>query len=219
MTFLSLFRLELANTWRQFVVLAALSGISNAAVLATINRAAVAHDRSAQGFALVTLALAIIVYSISQKALMLQSASLAERTVSGLRARFVERLLGADLYDVEQLDRSAVYTAISGEMQVLSDGTLQLVIVGQALVLLLVTTLYLAYLSLTAVLVALLFIALGASIHLGRARQINEQLAATFRVETDMMQGFHDFLEGFKEVKLNADRSMELSNHIRHLSN
>jgi putative pyoverdin transport system ATP-binding/permease protein len=218
-TFLSLFRLELANTWKQFVVLAALSGISNAAVLATINRAAAAHDRSAQGFALVTLALAIFVYSISQKALMVQSASLAERTVSSLRARFVQRLQGADLYDVEQLDRSAVYTAISGEMQVLSDGTLNLVIVGQAVVLLLVITLYLAFLSLTAVLVAMLFIAIAGSIHLRRGREIREQLNAAFRIEAAMMQGFTDFLDGFKEVKLNAARSTELSNHLRHLAN
>ena len=216
MTFLSLFGLELAASWRQFVVLAALSGLSNAAVLATINSAA-ASDRASLGPVLL-LVLSILIYRMSQKALMVQTATLAETTVNNMRARFIERLQRADLKDVERLNRSAVYTAISGEMQVLSDGTLNLIIVGQSLVLLAVTMLYLAFLSLTALMLAVLFAGLAVSIHLSRNREIYDQLAATRRLETQMLQGFTDFLEGFKEVKLNTARSAELGNNLRHLS-
>jgi putative ATP-binding cassette transporter len=218
MTFLSLFRLELVKTWRQFLLLAALSGLSNAAVLATINQAAAAHNRDGTASALVTLVLAIIIYSISQKALMVNAAQVAENTVSGMRERLVQRLSAADLKDVEKLDHSALYSAVSGEMQVLSDGTMNLIIVGQAVVLLVVITIYLAFLSLTALLVAIIFIMLAATIHLSRAQSIHQQLQEAYESETQMIQGFTDFLEGFKEVKLNAARSEELSNRLRHLS-
>lgn len=168
-TFLNLFRQELALTWKQFLMLAALSGLANAAVLATINSAAAAPNREAQGLTLVTLGIIILVYIISQKGLMVQAASLAESTVSNIRARFIERLQAADLKDVEKLDRGAVYAAMSGEMQVLSDGTMNLIIVAQSVVLLSAVTLYVAFLSLPALVVAIVFIAIAAAVHLTRA--------------------------------------------------
>src|SRR5262249_16255918 len=154
---------------------------SNAAVLATINNAAAAQDRGGMAIAMVTLVLSILIYRVSQKGLMVEAANLAESTVRGMRTRFIERLRAADLKDVEQLDRSAVDTAISGEMQVLSDGALNLIIVGQALVLLFVTMFYLAFLSLTALMLAAAFLVIAASIHLRRGKQIRDQLASAFQ--------------------------------------
>jgi putative ATP-binding cassette transporter len=218
MTFINLFGLRLANVWQRFVVLAALSGLSNAAVLATINAAAAATERDVQARSLVTLVLAIAIYSVSQKALMVAATQLAETTVNGLRKRFIERLQAAGVKDVEKLDRSVLYTCIGGEMQVLSDGTLTLVIVIQALVLLTVTVLYLAFLSFTALILAGLFSGIAASFHVGRSRQIRERLATTFKLETRLLDGFTDFVEGFKEVKLNAARSADLARNLRRLS-
>jgi putative pyoverdin transport system ATP-binding/permease protein len=218
LTFLSLFRLELATSWRQFVFFAALSGLSNAAVLATINAAANSTGRDSLAFSLVLLVLAIIIYSISQKALMVQAAGLAESTVNGMRARFIERLQSADLKDVENLDRGSVYAAVGGEMQVLADGALTLIIAGQAVILLVVIMIYLAFLSFVALALALVFIGIAASIHLSRGREIREQMDAAFQVEARMLQGFTDFLEGFKEVKLSAARSAEIGTGLRHLS-
>src|SRR4051794_2692894 len=116
MTFLKLFQRALVASWQQFLVLATLSGVSNAAVLATINWAAASlADRDTMGHALVVLALAIAVYSISQRALMVKSATLAESTVASIRVRLIEKLKLADLVDVEKLNRSEIYTAVSAE--------------------------------------------------------------------------------------------------------
>jgi putative ATP-binding cassette transporter len=218
LTFLSLFRSELADRWRQLVVLSLLSGVSNAAILATISNASAAPHQGSTGSALIVFALCIIIYNIAQKALMIQATTLAEGTVNGIRVRFMERLQSANLKDVETLDRSEIYAAVSGEMQVLSDGALNLIVVVQALVLLTLTMIYLAFLSLTAVALAVLFIAIATSIHLRRERQIRDQMHTTFQLETQMVQGFTDFLEGFKELKLNAARSTELASSLRRLS-
>lgn len=219
MTFLNLFRSQLAHTWRRFLVLAMLSGLSNAAVLATINAAAAATERGVETRSLVILVLAIAIYSISQKALMMEAAQLTETTISGLRKRFVERLQSAALRDVEKLDRSVLYSSVSAEMQVLSDSSYTAIIVLQAMVLLAVTVLYLAFLSLTALLLAGLFSGIATVIHIARRRQMYERLAATFQLENRMLDGFTDFVDGFKEVKLNLARSAELASGLRGLSN
>src|SRR5262249_37658870 len=85
-------------------------------------------------------------------------------------------------------------------------------------VLVAVTTLYLAWLSLTALALAITFIALAAYLHIARSREINEQLHEAIQREAQMLEGFTDFIEGFKEVKLNSARSLELGNRVRNLA-
>jgi len=216
MNFIHLFRAQLVNVWKRFLFLALLSGVSNAAVLATINNAAAEVDGQAR--ALVILVLAIAIYTITQKALMVEAAQLTETTVKGLRKSFIEHLQSAGLSDVEKLDRNVLYASVGSEMQILSDGALTLIIVAQALVLLAVTMLYLVFLSVPALILAGLFTGIVASIHLARNRQIRERHATAFQLETRMLDGFTDFVEGFKEVKLNAMRSTDLARNVRGLS-
>src|ERR1700722_3385687 len=109
MRFLKIFHDELVTSWRRFVILAALSGLSNAAVLASMNSAA-SHitDGGSTKQALILFLLAIAIYSFSQRMLIMMSATLAESTVANMRVRFIERLQGANLIDVERLNRGAI---------------------------------------------------------------------------------------------------------------
>jgi putative ATP-binding cassette transporter len=218
-TFLVLFQHELVHTWRQFVLFSAMSGAANAAVLVTINQAA-ASSAASEGAAgaLIILGLVILLYSISQRALMVRASHLAEATVDNLRTRFVEALQAADLVDVERLNKSELYNCVSSEMQIISDGTLSLIVIGQAAVLVVMTMVYLAWLSLPALLIALMLIVVAASFHIARTRQISELLARAFERSTALLEGFTDFVDGVKEVKLNSARSGELASYIRGLS-
>ncbi len=219
MTFLAILRRELLDTWRQFLFFAVISGIANAAVLATINQAAASATATNAILApLFVFGLAILLYTVSQRALMQNASGLAEATVLNLRARFVEALQTADLAEVERLNRSALYGCISSEMQVISDGALNLVIIAQAAILVIMTTVYLAWLSLPALLLASVFIAVAASFHIARTRQISERMTDTFTTSTALLDGFTDFVEGVKEVKLNSARSAHIASYIRGLS-
>jgi putative pyoverdin transport system ATP-binding/permease protein len=216
---LKLFQRELATGWRLFVALAFFSGVSNAAVLAAINIAANSpHDSDTMAGALVMLGIAIVVYIVSQKALMMMAANLAESTVGHLRTSFLEKLQSADLVDVESLNRTEIYTCVGAEMQVMADGTLTLMIIGQALVLVVVTMLYLAWLSLPALILSTMFIALAASIYLTREKEVTQLLQGTFQLESRLMDSFVDLVEGFKEMKLSRRRSRELGDCVRNLS-
>ena len=145
MTFLRLFQSELVHTWRSLLLLLVLSGVANAAVLATINQAAASaadSDRLVNAFLI--LGGVIVLYAVSQRALMLNASSLAEATVDNMRIRFVQSLQAAELIDVERLNRNEIYNCVTGEMQVISDGALNLIILAQSGVLVLVTIAYLA---------------------------------------------------------------------------
>jgi|SoiMethySBSTD1v2_1073268.scaffolds.fasta_scaffold159343_2 putative ATP-binding cassette transporter len=214
-----LFRNELSTGWKRFFVLAALSGGANAAVLASINNAAAhLHDADIRGQALLVLIFAIVVFVVSQKALMMMAANLAESTVNRLRVELLERLRSAELADIEGLNRNQIYAAVNAEMQVISGGAPALMIIGQAGLLVVMTLLYVALLSLWAFALALSFIVVAMALHLARARQIRESFAEANLVETQVMDGFTDLIEGFKEVKLNTDRSDELAETVRNLS-
>jgi len=218
-TILRLLRQHLAGHWFKFILYATLSAISSALVLAAVNAAAAnLHDRDVMLTWLVLLVLSILIYGVSQKGLMLLAASVAENAVQQLRVEFLARLQTAELPEVERLNRSEIQTCLNAEMQVVADGGLQLMIIGQALVLIVVTMIYLAWVSLPALVIAAIFVAIGVSFYLSQKEQLRLHLRETFVLQTLMIAAFVDFLEGFKEVKLNVTRSSELAADIRQLS-
>jgi putative ATP-binding cassette transporter len=217
-TFLAIFGRELVYTWRQFLFFAVMSAIANAAVLATINQAAALPAADGTAGSLIALGIAILIYALSQRTLMLSASNLAEATVDSLRGRFVAALQSADLIDIERLDRNQLYNTIGSEMQVISDGALNLIIIGQSAILVIAVMAYLAWLSLAALLLASSFTAIAAWFHISRTQQISEQLARAFATSTALFGGFTDFVDGVKEVKLNFARSGELAAYLRQLS-
>ena len=217
MSILTFFASELTGgRWRIFVFLAAISGVSSAAVLATINAAAgQLGNADVMAHALVLLVLAILLYMYSQRTLMVQASELAQRTVHNLRVQLLQMLKAAELQDVERLSRNEIFSCIDTEMRAISDGASAMMIIVQSAVLTLVTMAYLAYLSLIGFLLAAGFIVVAASFHLARNRQIIEQYGRLFQLNATMMSGYGDFIDGFKEVKLNLARADELSGRIR----
>jgi putative ATP-binding cassette transporter len=217
---LALFARELADgRWRWFLIMAAISGLAGATVLAVINLAAASiDDRDGMVQLLILLVLAIVIYVYAQKTLMIKAAELAQNTVHQLRIRLLQTVEAAELVEVEHLNRNEMFACINSEMRAISDGASTLMIIAQAAVLAFVTMLYLAWLSLFAFVLAVAVIGIAASIHLARARQVAEQHARLFDLNTEMMDGFGDLIDGFKETKLNTAGAEELVDVVRRRS-
>jgi putative pyoverdin transport system ATP-binding/permease protein len=207
---------ELADGgWRRLLLLAAISGLASAAVLAIINLAASSmRDADVMANALLLLVIALLIYIYSQSSLMLSAASVAEQTVHQLRLRLLQTLSSAELVEVEGLNRNEIFTCISTEMRVISDGATSIMIFAQSLVLAVVTLGYLAFLSLIGFLIAAAFIGIASYLHAGRNRQIIDRHEQIFKLNTQMLDSFSDLVDGFKEVRLNSGRAVELSDEI-----
>jgi putative pyoverdin transport system ATP-binding/permease protein len=91
-------------------------------------------------------------------------------------------------------------------------------VIGQSTLLVVMTLIYVAFLSFWAFVLALVLIVVAVVLHLRRSRQILESFGEASIVETQVMDGFTDLIEGFKEVKLSTARSDELAASVRRLS-
>jgi putative pyoverdin transport system ATP-binding/permease protein len=73
---------------------------------------------------------------------------------------------------------------------------------------------YLAIMSLPAFGLAIVFIGIAATAHIVRNQQIITRHEQMFHMQAELANSFGDFVDGFKEVKLNDARSQELTEKI-----
>src|SRR5690242_16518021 len=132
MKLLTLIRLYagLTSTMRlQFMILATLSGISNAAVLAIINEAAEnVKSKQANIYFLVLFLIAIALYVYTQKHLMVDICRRFEGMVHQVRVRLVERARHAELLEIERIGRSEIYACVSRETHTIAQAAPTIVI-------------------------------------------------------------------------------------------
>ncbi|MET7245172.1 cyclic peptide export ABC transporter [Methylobacterium sp. EM32] len=219
MKVLDLFRREAGVDGPRFLVLAALSGLSNAGVLAIINVAAANVQNQADNFRnLVLFGLAIAIFVVTQRTLMVEVCDKVERLIDRMRTRLVERARRAEYLDLDEVGRSEIYACLTRETQILSQAAPNVVIAVQSAILVGFTLVYMAALSQTAFLLSSGFTLLGAMIHLSRSGEVKRQLRAAFERENDLIEGLSDMLDGFKEVKMSTERSDAIAARIARIS-
>jgi putative ATP-binding cassette transporter len=202
-----------------FITLAALSGFSSAAVLATINAAA-ANVATRQGNLrfLLLFGLAIAIFAVSQRYLMIDICRRVEEVIHRMRVRLIEQARHAELIEIEQIGRSDIYACLSREAQTLAQSAPSIVIATQSAVLVICTMLYIATLSGLAFALSLIFTTLGAVIHRLRNTEVKRQLRAAYGRENEMLERLMDMLDGFKEVKMNTARAREVADRVAIIS-
>ncbi|WP_375413894.1 cyclic peptide export ABC transporter [uncultured Bradyrhizobium sp.] len=202
-----------------FIVLAALSGLSSAAVLAIINTAAsnVATRQGNLRF-LLLFGLAIAIFAVSQRHLMIDICRRVEEVIHRMRVRLIERARHAELLEIEQIGRSEIYACLSRETQTLAQAAPSIVIAMQSAVLVICTMLYIATLSGLAFVLSLIFTALGAFIHRLRNTEVKRQLRNAYERENELVERLIDMLDGFKEVKMSTARAREVADRVESIS-
>ncbi|SHO54455.1 cyclic peptide export ABC transporter [Vibrio quintilis] len=219
---MNVFRLidrELKINKRKFLSFAGISGFANAAILAVINVSA--EHVSNKEDTIYYLALFIVVsamYAVAQKQLMMEATTHVEKSINSLRIKLVKDILHSELSTIETIGKEKIYTIVSKELQTMSQASALFVICGQAAILLFFTILYVAWLSPVAFFLTFIFLAIGSGWHILRSKEVKEKLKQAFDIENVLVTRLSDLLGGFKEVKLNSDRSSELEKRILDLS-
>lgn len=215
MHLLRLLRTETTIDLRRLLFMAVVAGLSNALVLAVINSAAGRAPSEGSGIRLaVMFAIVLLLYTVSQRYLLSEAAREIERILHGVRTRLIEEVRRCELPDIERIGRTRIYDAVSKEIQSLAQSTNVLVLIGQLVILVVFTTLYLITLSMTSFLLAAAFIALAATIYLVRTKRLQQALDDANKSESRLHELLIGVLDGFKEIKLNARRSNELSEDV-----
>jgi putative ATP-binding cassette transporter len=191
------------------------SSLANAALLTIINAAATAPAGS--GFHLRLLLLFIVALLLYIQCLRYSTRTmnrLMSDVVHALRIRFSAKLARAELPALEAMGKSDILNAVTAEATFLADSGALIANALQALLVVLFATAYIAFLSWIAFAITLGCMVL-AVVTIQSMRQSTSALNRRARSqEVEFLTRITHLIEGFKEVKLHAQRGAELQADI-----
>lgn len=199
---------ETRTSLRRLGMMAAVAGISNAALLAIVNRAA-GHikDGQPQLTSVVLFLIFILAYIYSQRYVLLTTSAEIERLVHSYRERLINRLKMCELREVEHIGRGRIFSSISSDTRIISQTANALVMGAQSALLIVFACVYLATISMTSLVLSSIFLAIAISIYQGKMQGISDTLRDAAEEENKLHDLVNGLLDGFKEVKLSSQRA------------
>jgi putative pyoverdin transport system ATP-binding/permease protein len=209
MSFLQLVHREMHASVRKLVFMSALGGISNALILTAINTGAAAADTEAHGslWAATLFVVSLFLFFKTQVYVSTTITSEIEAIIHKLRVRMMDYVRRSELLSIEEVGRARIIAAISSDAAILTQASNMLSFSIQGPVLIGFVAIYVAYLSLAAFLLSVLIVSMAGLIFHFRSRKLVEERARAAEHERRLFDRITDFLDGFKEVRLNRSRS------------
>ena len=197
---------------RKLVFMSALGGVSNAAILASINAGAAAADtgHKASLWAMMLFVVALFLFLKTQVYVTTTITAEIEAIIHRMRVRLMDHVRRSELLSVERIGRARIVAAITSDSSVLTQASNMLSFSFQAPVLIFFVAVYVAYLSFAAFVLSVLIVGFAGTMFHFRSRRLTLERAKAAEQERRLFDRVGDFLDGFKEVRLNVNRSNDL---------
>lgn len=199
---------ELSVRPAKLISIAALAGIGNAGILAIINTAAEHASESSAGpryAALFIIALGI--YFVAQRYLMVTTTAEVESLIHRLRTRISRRISECELSTLNEIGQSRIYASVTREASTISQSTPTLVIAAQSSILIFFCAGYIMWLSMSAFLLTAAVAAIALFFHFRQVEVVKADIHAAMTQENILFESLSDILNGFKEAKMNAKQN------------
>src|ERR1700730_11539738 len=220
MRFLKLVRREMHGSMPKLLFMSSVGGISNASILAAINTGV--QDTSSghpPGLWAASLFLfALVLFMRAQQFVTITATAEIEAIIHKLRVRLMDLIRRSELLEIDKIGRSRIVAAVTSDTAVLTQASNMLCFTVQGAVLILFVGFYVAYLSIVAFLLTVVIVSGAATIFHYKNRRLSEQKGESAAWERRLFDRLTDFLDGFKEVRLNAARSDDLINDAMEVS-
>ncbi|MGB6964994.1 MAG: cyclic peptide export ABC transporter [Xanthobacteraceae bacterium] len=212
MSFIDLIRREMHGSMPKLLVMSGLGGVSNASILAAINAGVQdAGNGQKPGLWAATLFLvALFLFMKSQEFVTITATAEIEAIIHKLRVRIMDMIRRSELLEVEKIGRSRIVAAVTSDAAVLTQASNMLCFTIQGAVLVFFVGLYVAYLSLAAFLLTFVIVVGAGTIFHYKNKRLAAQKGESAAWERRLYERLTDFLDGFKEVRLNRPRSDDL---------
>ena len=212
MSFIQLVRREMQGSLPRLLFMSGLGGISTASILASIN-AGVQNVNAGQKAGLWASGLFLVslfLFMKTQAYVTITATAEIEGIIHKVRLRLMDQIRRSELLELERIGRARIVAAITQDTAILTQASNMLCFTIQGAVLIVFVSFYVAYLSIVAFLLTV-FIVVGAAIvfHL-KNKSLVAQKSETAAWERRLFDRLIDFLDGFKEVRLNRARSDDL---------
>jgi putative pyoverdin transport system ATP-binding/permease protein len=202
---------ESPKALRTIVLMSCVAGVSNSALVALINAGAAAANQSttaAREFLLFLVALALLAYTSVNAAM--QGRQLMESAVGKLRIRIFDKIRRSELVTIETLRQNEVIVKISRNVGQVLNATDILVASSQTCLMMLVCSLYLAWISFPAFCIVMTGVAVLGYVRYLRDRSQRSRFAGLTNQEGLQATFLTHLMEGFKETKANDAKSQAL---------
>jgi putative ATP-binding cassette transporter len=204
----------------KLLFMSSVGGISNASILAAINTGV--QDTSSghpPGLWAASLFLfALVLFMRAQQFVTITATAEIEAIIHKLRVRLMDLIRRSELLEIDKIGRSRIVAAVTSDTAVLTQASNMLCFTVQGAVLILFVGFYVAYLSIVAFLLTVVIVSGAATIFHYKNRRLSEQKGESAAWERRLFDRLTDFLDGFKEVRLNAARSDDLINDAMEVS-
>ena len=201
------------------MAIAGISGLSNAMLLAVINRAAYSASPDGMNIRMFVLFLiAIAIYIVTQGYILRVSSIEVEKIIARLRVSLSDKVRHADLQSLEHLGRAELYSTMNTETLTISQTTAPMILAGQGAILVLFSLCYLFYLSRVAFFLTLVIVSIGVFVHTANKQQLKHEMERASARENEFFEVLTHLIDGFKEVKVNAARGRDLYQHLKEIA-
>ena len=193
-----------------------LSGFFEALSVVFINGAVANITGGTENFRFLGLFLiSVALYIIGDRFVLTQALGAVSRWIYDVQVRIMDKLRRVKLDRYEELDRSRVQSALMEHTEVIIEATRYTADGISNLTMLLISSLYIASLSLKAFCVVIVLQVVGLAMFLRTQKSVVTDLKQVRAMHGSFLAAVGQLLEGFKEAKLNSARSDDLfANHI-----
>jgi putative ATP-binding cassette transporter len=219
MSFFQLVRREMEGSLTRLAIVSALGGISTTLILAAINTGAHAADTGTVSLSAAALfIIALLLFIQTQHYILITTTAQIGAIIHKLRVRMIDYVRRAELLPLEKIGRAQIVAAVTMETTTLTLASNALAFATQGALLIVLVTIYVAYLSLLAFVMAVVIVGIGAALFHAKTRQLATEMREAATWENRLFDRLSDVLDGFKEVRLNRARSDELFEHTVEVS-
>ena len=212
MSFIELVRREMHGSMPKLLIMSGLGGVSNASILAAIN-AGVQDSTNGEKpglWAAMLFLIALFLFTKAQEFVTITATAEIEAIIHKLRVRIMDMIRRSELLEVEKIGRSRIVAAVTSDTAVLTQASNMLCFTIQGAVLIFFVGLYVAYLSIVAFLLTFVIVVGAGTIFHHKNKRLAAQKGESAAWERRLFDRLTDFLDGFKEVRLNRARSDDL---------
>ena len=209
MSFLQLVRREMHGSLPKLLLMSGLGGISTAAILGAINSGL---QNGSTLWAASLFIVALFLFIKTQSYVTITTTAEIEAIIHKICVRLMDQIRHSELLSIEDVGRARIVAAITSDTAVLTQASNMLAFTVQGAVLIVFVAIYVAFLSIAAILTTIVVVSIAAVIFHQKNRRLVSEKQRAAAWERRLFDRLIDFLDGFKEVRLNSARSTDLFN-------
>jgi len=220
MNFLDLLKAETKDNRNVLLAYMFVSGLSNAFILFIINGAAATVTYAEINTRLfVMFILVIAIYILTQQYIFKKASAIVDQIIQKIRVRLTDKIIKrAELIDLDNIGNSRIYNHLTHQTSEVSTYANEITAAVQSLIMVIFAVLYLGTISIEALVVTIVVVAVGMIVYLGMETKIIPFINKYNESEIKLFSTLSHLLDGFKEIKLSHDRSEDIQDHIDEVS-